>query len=163
MTTPDLRSIMPGRKARSRRTAASRLTSSILCQSSSESPSNPPAFGSQPRRSHDGWLCWLPCRSAPDRVCRAAFDHSRCVMDTCGLERVERFRINLNEKNFACQNNTLTSSLLQRCRAVCTYGSGQRYACQCILRPCCCETGIEFGWHWPEATQACLSGTRPEG
>src|SRR6478752_3226699 len=36
MTTPDLRSIMPGRKARSRRTAASRLTSSILCQSSSE-------------------------------------------------------------------------------------------------------------------------------
>jgi hypothetical protein len=22
-------------------------------------------------------------------------------MDTCGLERVERFRINLNEKNFA--------------------------------------------------------------
>ena len=32
-------------------------------------------------------------------------------MDTCGLERVERFRINLNEKNFASQNNTLTSSL----------------------------------------------------
>src|SRR5260370_30168501 len=73
---------------------------------------------SQPRRSHDGWLCWLPCRSAPDRVCRAAFDHSRCVMDTCGLERVERFRINLNEKNFASQKNTLTSSLPQRCRAV---------------------------------------------
>ena len=31
-------------------------------------------------------------------------------MDTCGLERVERFRINLNEKNFAPQKNTLTSS-----------------------------------------------------
>jgi hypothetical protein len=31
-------------------------------------------------------------------------------MDTCGLERVERFRINLNEKNFAFQKNTLTSS-----------------------------------------------------
>src|ERR1700731_1868045 len=109
MTTPDLRSIMPGRKARSRRTAASRLTSSILCQSSSESPSNPPAFGSQPRRSHDGWLCWLPCRSAPDRVCRAAFDHSRRVMDTCGLERVEGVRINLNEKHFASQKHSLTS------------------------------------------------------
>jgi predicted acyl esterase len=27
-------------------------------------------------------------------------------MDTCGLERVERFRINLNEKNFASQKNT---------------------------------------------------------
>jgi hypothetical protein len=36
-------------------------------------------------------------------------------MDTCGLERVERFRINLNEKNFASQKNTLTSSLPQRC------------------------------------------------
>jgi hypothetical protein len=45
-------------------------------------------------------------------------------MDTCGLERVERFRINLNEKNFASQKNTLTSSLAQRCRAVGTYGSG---------------------------------------
>jgi hypothetical protein len=44
-------------------------------------------------------------------------------MDTCGLERVERFRINLNERNFASQKNTLTSSLPQRCRAVCTYGS----------------------------------------
>jgi predicted acyl esterase len=32
-------------------------------------------------------------------------------MDTCGLEWVERFRINLNEKNFASQKNTLTSSL----------------------------------------------------
>jgi hypothetical protein len=29
-------------------------------------------------------------------------------MDTCGLERVERFRINLNEKNFASQKNILT-------------------------------------------------------
>src|SRR4029077_20201223 len=37
MTTPDFRSIMPGRRERSRRTAASRLTSSILCQSSSVS------------------------------------------------------------------------------------------------------------------------------
>jgi hypothetical protein len=45
-------------------------------------------------------------------------------MDTCGLERVERFRINLNEKNFASQKNSLTSSLPQRCRAVGTYGSG---------------------------------------
>jgi hypothetical protein len=45
-------------------------------------------------------------------------------MDTCGLERVERFRINLNEKNFASQKNALTSSLPQRCRAVGTYGSG---------------------------------------
>ena len=25
----------------------------------------------------------------------------------------------------------------------------QRYACQCIPRPWCCEKGIEFGWHWP--------------
>jgi hypothetical protein len=32
-------------------------------------------------------------------------------MDTCGLERVERFRINLNEKNFASEKDTLTSSL----------------------------------------------------
>jgi len=110
--------------------------------------------------SHDGWLCWLPCRSTPDRVCRADFDHSRCVMDTCGLERVERFLINLNEKNFASQKNTLTSSLPQRCRAVGTYGSGNDNACQCIPRPCCCEKGMEFGWHWPEPTQACLSGTR---
>jgi hypothetical protein len=45
-------------------------------------------------------------------------------MDTCGLERVERFRINLNEKNFASRKNTLTSSLPQRCRAVGTYSSG---------------------------------------
>jgi hypothetical protein len=45
-------------------------------------------------------------------------------MDTCGLERVERFRINLNERNFASQKNTLTSSLLQRSRAVGTHGSG---------------------------------------
>jgi hypothetical protein len=45
-------------------------------------------------------------------------------MDTCGLERVERFRINLNEKNFASQKNALRSSLPQRCRAVGTYGSG---------------------------------------
>jgi hypothetical protein len=44
-------------------------------------------------------------------------------MDTGGLERVERFRINLNEKNFASQTNTLTFSLPQRCRAVGTYGS----------------------------------------
>ena len=68
--------------------------------------------------SEAGRFPWLPCRSAPDRVCRAAFDHSRCVMDTCGLERVERFRINLNEKNFASQKNSLTSSLPQRCRGV---------------------------------------------
>jgi hypothetical protein len=45
-------------------------------------------------------------------------------MDTCGLERVERAHINLNEKNFASQKNTLTSSLPQRCPAVGTYGSG---------------------------------------
>jgi hypothetical protein len=45
-------------------------------------------------------------------------------MDTCGLERVERFRIKLNENSFASQKNTLTSSLPQRCRAVGTYGSG---------------------------------------
>jgi hypothetical protein len=32
-------------------------------------------------------------------------------MDTCGLERVERFRIDLNENNFTSQKNTLTSSL----------------------------------------------------
>src|SRR4029077_20300514 len=48
MTTPDWRSIMPGRKARSRRPAASRLTSSIRCQSSSESTSNPPGLVSVP-------------------------------------------------------------------------------------------------------------------
>jgi hypothetical protein len=45
-------------------------------------------------------------------------------MDTRGLERVERFRINLNERNFASQKNTLTSSLLQRSRAVGTHGNG---------------------------------------
>jgi hypothetical protein len=81
-------------------------------------------------------------------------------MDTCGLEWVERFRINLSEKIFASQKNTLTSSLPQRCRAVGSYGSGNDTACQCIPRPCCCEKGIELGWHWPEPTQACLSGTR---
>jgi len=32
-------------------------------------------------------------------------------MDTCGLERVERFRINLNEKELRSQKNSLTSSL----------------------------------------------------
>jgi hypothetical protein len=46
-------------------------------------------------------------------------------MDTGGLERVERFRINLNEKNFATEQNTLTASVPQRCRAVGTYGSGK--------------------------------------
>jgi hypothetical protein len=45
-------------------------------------------------------------------------------MDTCGLERVERFRINLNEKNFASRKNALTSSLPQKCRAVGTHGNG---------------------------------------
>ena len=45
-------------------------------------------------------------------------------MDTCGLERLERFRINLNEKNFASQKNNLTFSLPQRCRGVDPYGSG---------------------------------------
>ena len=45
-------------------------------------------------------------------------------MDTCGLERVERFRINLNEENFASHKNTLTSSLPQRSGAVGAYGSG---------------------------------------
>jgi hypothetical protein len=45
-------------------------------------------------------------------------------MDTCGLERVERFRINLNEKNLASQKNTVTSNLPQRCRAVSTYDRG---------------------------------------
>jgi hypothetical protein len=86
-------------------------------------------------------------------------------MDTCGLERVERFRINLNEKNLASHKNTLTSSLPQRCRAVGTYGSGNDTLVngQCILRPSCCENGIEFGWHWPEPTQGCLSGTPAEG
>jgi hypothetical protein len=44
-------------------------------------------------------------------------------MDTCGLERVERFRINSNEKNFASQKNTLTSNLPQRYRAVGTCSS----------------------------------------
>jgi site-specific recombinase XerC len=47
-------------------------------------------------------------------------------MDTCGLERVERFRVNLNEKNFAPQKNILTYSLPERCRAVGTCGSGNR-------------------------------------
>jgi len=42
--TPDLRSIMPGRNARSRRTDASKLTLSAFCQSSSESALYPP-FG----------------------------------------------------------------------------------------------------------------------
>jgi len=35
-------------------------------------------------------------------------------MDTCGLERVERFRINLNEKHFASEENILTSSLFRK-------------------------------------------------
>jgi hypothetical protein len=68
-------------------------------------------------------------------------------MDTCGLERVERFRINLNEKNFASQKNTLTSSMPQRCRAAGTYGSGNETLVNVSPRPCCCEKGIEFGWH----------------
>jgi hypothetical protein len=80
-------------------------------------------------------------------------------MDTCDLERVERFRINHNEKNFASQKNTLTSSLPQRCRAIGTYGSGNDTL---VNDPTSvhCEKGIEFGWHWPERTQACLSGNR---
>jgi len=81
-------------------------------------------------------------------------------MDTCGLERVERFRINLNEKNFASQNNTLTSSLPQRCRAVNTYGGGNDALVNVSHVRVAEEKGIEFGWHWPERTQACLSGTR---
>jgi hypothetical protein len=43
--------------------------------------------------------------------------------DFCSLERVERFRINPNGKNFASQKNTLTSSRPKRCRAVGTFGS----------------------------------------
>jgi hypothetical protein len=39
----------------------------------------------------------------------------------------------------------------------------QPQACECIPRPCGCEKGIEFGWHWREPTQACLSGTPAEG
>ena len=35
-------------------------------------------------------------------------------MDTCGLERVERFRINLNEKNRASQKNNLTSTVFRK-------------------------------------------------
>jgi len=34
-------------------------------------------------------------------------------MDTCGLDRVECFRIHLNEKKFASQKNALTSSDIQ--------------------------------------------------
>src|ERR1700690_2167312 len=44
-------------------------------------------------------------------------------MDTCGPERVERFRISLNEENFASQTNTLTPSRPQRCPTVGTHGS----------------------------------------
>jgi hypothetical protein len=81
-------------------------------------------------------------------------------MDTCDLERVERFRINLNEKNFASQKNTLTSSLPQRCRGVGTYGSGNDTLVNVSHVRAACEKGIELGWHWPEPRQARLSGTR---
>jgi hypothetical protein len=81
-------------------------------------------------------------------------------MDTCGLERVERFRIDLNEKNFASQKNTLTSSLPQRCRAVGTYGSGNDTLVNVSHIRAAAKRAFEFGWHWPEPTQACLSGTR---
>jgi hypothetical protein len=80
-------------------------------------------------------------------------------MDTCGLERVERLRINLNEKDFASQKNTLTSSLPQRCRTVGTYGSGNDTLVS-VSHVRAAAKGIEFGWHWPEPTQACLSRTR---
>jgi hypothetical protein len=70
-------------------------------------------------------------------------------MDTCGFERVERFRINLNEKYFASEKNTLTSSLPQGCRAVGTCGSGndtlvnvsneRRLLTQVLL---CCSTTL---------------------
>ena len=66
-------------------------------------------------------------------------------MDTGGLERVERFRINLNEKNFASQKNTLTSSLPQRCRAVGTYGSGNDTLVNVSHVRAASEKGIEFG------------------
>jgi hypothetical protein len=71
-------------------------------------------------------------------------------MDTGGLERVKRFRINLNEKNFASRKNTLTSSLPQRCRAVGTYGSGNDTLVNVSHVRAAAEKGIEFGWNWPE-------------
>jgi hypothetical protein len=80
-------------------------------------------------------------------------------MDTCGLERVERFRINLNEKNVASQKNTLTSSLPQRCRAVGTYGSGNDTLVNVSHVRAAAKRASNW-WHWPEPTQACLGGTR---
>src|SRR5437588_10072831 len=62
-TTPDLRSIMPGMKARSSRTAAIRLSCSISCQSSSVSTSNPPGLVSVPPTL-------LTRTSSPPQSCR---------------------------------------------------------------------------------------------
>jgi hypothetical protein len=78
-------------------------------------------------------------------------------MDTCGLERVERFRINLNEKNFASQKNTLTSSAKMASRW--HLRQRQRYACQFIPTSVLLRKGhrIRVALHWPEPTQACLS------
>ena len=80
-------------------------------------------------------------------------------MDTCGLERVERFRINRNEKNFASQKNTLTSSRPQRCRAVGTYGSGN----DTLVNVSHVGKGIEFGWHWPGADANLIERYPAEG
>jgi hypothetical protein len=59
-------------------------------------------------------------------------------MDTCGLERLERFRIKFSEKNFASQKNTLTSVLPKDAEPLAPTAAAT-IACQFIPRPCCCE------------------------
>src|SRR6266853_1442654 len=64
MTTPDLRSIIPGRNARFKRTAANRFTLRALCQSSSVRARNPPFGASDPptqftRISNPCHSCWM--------------------------------------------------------------------------------------------------------
>src|SRR5882724_3055924 len=75
MTAPDLRSIIPGRKARFKRTAANRFTLRALCQSSSVSARNPPFGASDPPRqftriSKPCHSCWTPSTTflAPSAV-----------------------------------------------------------------------------------------------
>ncbi len=80
-------------------------------------------------------------------------------MDTCLLERVERFRINLNEKNFASQTDTLTSVFPKDAEPLAPTAAATMGFSIYPLVPGCCEKGIEFGWHWQGPTQASLSGT----
>src|SRR6266852_5820165 len=71
--TPDLRSIMSGRNARSRRTDASKLTLSAFCQSSSESALYPPFYSERRFRRND---CTLAAQS---KTAHHSLSHTLCA------------------------------------------------------------------------------------